>query len=57
MAEKLLVIIDNRADNTVLRALKRLLSNLQKMDVATGVFEARSPRLTEQNSGWFSQRH
>jgi superfamily II DNA/RNA helicase len=39
MAEKLPVIIDNRGDNTVVNALRRLLPNLQKMDVATGVFE------------------
>ena len=39
MAKKLPVIIDNRGDNTVLQALKRLLPNLQKMDVATGTFE------------------
>jgi hypothetical protein len=36
MAEKLPVIIDNRGDNTVVNALRRLLPNLQKMDVATG---------------------
>jgi len=40
MADKLPVIIDNRGENTVLHALQRLLPNLQKMDVATGVFEA-----------------
>jgi superfamily II DNA/RNA helicase len=39
MAEKLPVIMDNRGDNTVVNALRRLLPNLQKMDVATGVFE------------------
>ena len=39
MAEKLPVIIDNRGDNTVVNALRRLLPNLQKMDMATGVFE------------------
>ncbi len=39
MAEKLPVIIDNRGDNTVVNALRRLLPNLQKMDIATGVFE------------------
>lgn len=39
MAEKLPVIIDNRGDNTVVNALRRLLPNLQKMDVATGIFE------------------
>jgi hypothetical protein len=39
MAKKLPVIIDNRGDNKVLQALQRLLPNLQKMDIATGVFE------------------
>lgn len=39
MVEKLPVIIDNRGDNKVLRALQRLLPNLQRMDVATGMFE------------------
>ena len=39
MAEKLPVIMDNREDNTVVNALRRLLPNLQRMDVATGVFE------------------
>ena len=47
MADKLPVIIDNRGDNTVLRALQRLLPNLQKMDVATGVFEVGSLLLLE----------
>jgi len=47
MADKLPVIIDNRADNTVVKALKRLLPNLQKMDVATGVFEVGSLLLLE----------
>ena len=47
MAEKLPVIIDNRADNTVVRALQRLLPNLQQMDVATGVFEVGSFLLLE----------
>ena len=47
MAEKLPVIIDNRGDNTVLRALQRLLPSLQKMDVATGVFEVGSLLLLE----------
>ncbi len=42
MAKKLPVIIDNRKSNTVLEALKRLLPNLNKMDVATGVFEVGS---------------
>ena len=39
MAEKLPVIIDNRGDNKLLHALQRLLPNLQRMDIATGVFE------------------
>jgi hypothetical protein len=39
VAKKLPVIIDNRKDNTVLNALRKLLPNLQKMDIATGVFE------------------
>lgn len=39
MATKLPVILDNRDGNTVLNALQRLLPSLQKMDVATGVFE------------------
>lgn len=39
MAEKLPVIIDNRGNNQVVEALRKLLPNLQKMDVATGVFE------------------
>jgi len=47
MAEKLPVIIDNRGDNTVVRALQRLLPNLQRMDVATGVFEVGSFLLLE----------
>jgi superfamily II DNA or RNA helicase len=47
MAEKLPVIIDNRGDNKVLHALQRLLPNLQRMDVATGVFEVGSFLLLE----------
>ena len=47
MAEKLPVIIDNRGDNRVLGALQRLLPNLQRMDVATGVFEIGSFLLLE----------
>lgn len=47
MAEKLPVIIDNRGGNTVVNALRRLLPNLQKMDVATGVFEVGSFLLLE----------
>ncbi len=39
MAKKLPVIIDNRSGNTVLQALQQLSPNLQKMDIATGVFE------------------
>ena len=42
MAKKLPVIIDNRSGNTVLQALQKLLPNLQKMDIATGVFEVGS---------------
>jgi excisionase family DNA binding protein len=38
MAEKLPVIIDNRGENKVLHALQRFLPNLQRMDIATGVF-------------------
>ena len=47
MAEKLPVIIDNRGDNKVLHALQRLLPNLQRMDIATGVFEIGSFLLLE----------
>ena len=47
MADKLPVIIDNRGENKVLNALKRLLPNLQQMDVATGVFEIGSFLLLE----------
>ncbi|MCH8119648.1 MAG: DEAD/DEAH box helicase family protein [Planctomycetes bacterium] len=47
MAEKLPVIIDNRGENKVLNALKRLLPNLQRMDIATGVFEIGSFLLLE----------
>ncbi len=39
MAKKLPVIIDNRNDNTLLRAFQKLFLNLEKMDVATGMFE------------------
>jgi len=42
MAKKLPVIIDNRSGNTILQALQKLLPNLQKMDIATGVFEVGS---------------
>ncbi|HUU20740.1 MAG TPA: SNF2-related protein [Sedimentisphaerales bacterium] len=47
MAEKLPVIIDNRGENKVLRALQKLLPHLQKMDIATGVFEIGSFLLLE----------
>ncbi len=47
MAKKLPVIIDNRGNNTVLRALQKLLPNLPKMDIATGVFEVGSLLLLE----------
>jgi len=47
MAEKVPVIIDNRGNNTVLRALQKLLPNLRKMDIATGVFEVGSLLLLE----------
>ena len=47
MAKKLPVIIDNRNQNTVLQALQKLLPNLQKMDIATGVFEVGSLLLLE----------
>ena len=47
MAEKLPVIIDNRGNNRVLSALQRLLPNLQRIDVATGVFEIGSFLLLE----------
>ncbi len=47
MAEKLPVIIDNRGENKVLNTLKRLLPNLQRIDVATGVFEIDSFLLLE----------
>lgn len=39
MAEKLQVIIDNRGNNKVLRALQRLLPNLQKMDIMVVILE------------------
>ena len=42
MAEKLPVILDNRNNNTVLNALQKLVPSLQKLDVATGVFEVGS---------------
>ncbi len=47
MAKKLPVIIDNRNRNTVLQALQKLLPNLEKMDIATGVFEVGSLLLLE----------
>jgi len=43
MAEKLPVILDNRNDNTVLNALQKLLPSLQKIDIATGIFEVGCP--------------
>lgn len=56
MAEKLPVIIDNRGENKVLHALQRLLPNLQRMDVATGVFEIGSFLLLDEtidpHGGW-----
>ena len=36
------VILDNRNNNTVLNALQKLVPSLQKLDVATGVFEVGS---------------
>lgn len=39
MAYRIPVIIDNRGDNKVLRALEELLPHLQRMDIVTGVFE------------------
>ncbi|MHC4499096.1 MAG: phospholipase D-like domain-containing protein [Planctomycetota bacterium] len=47
MATKIPVIIDNRGNNTMLHALRRLLPNLQGMDIATGVFEVGSFLLLE----------
>jgi len=47
MPGKLPVIIDNRGNNTVLKALQKLLPNLRKMDIATGVFEIGSFLLLE----------
>jgi len=47
MAGKSPVIIDNRGDNTVVHALQGLLPNLQRMDVAIGVFEVGSFLLLE----------
>jgi len=48
MAEKVPVIIDNRGDNSLLCALRRLLPNLQKVDIGTGMFEIGSFLLLEQ---------
>jgi len=42
MTAKLPVILDNRSDNTVLNAIRKLLPSLQKLDVAAGVFEVGS---------------
>ena len=39
MSAKLPTILDNRNDNTVLNALKRLLPESKSLDVATGYFE------------------
>lgn len=39
MAEKLVVVTDNRGDNKVLNSLHSLLLNLKKMDIAAIVFE------------------
>ncbi|MGA9407427.1 MAG: helicase-related protein [Bacteroidota bacterium] len=39
MSAKLPTILDNRNDNTVLNALKRLLPESKNLDVATGYFE------------------
>ena len=47
MAEKLPVIIDNRGDNSLLYALRRLLPNLRRMDIGTGAFEIGSLLLLE----------
>ena len=47
MADKIPVIVDNRGDNTVLQALQKLAPNLEKMDIATGVFEIGSFLLPE----------
>jgi len=38
-AKKLPVIIDNRNGNTLLNALRRLLPNIETMDIAAGAFE------------------
>ncbi len=45
---KIPVIIDNRESNTVLEALKALLPGLEKMDVATGIFEVGSFLMLEE---------
>lgn len=42
MAAKLLTILDNRGDNTVLAAFRRLLPQTRQWDVATGYFEVGS---------------
>ena len=39
MSAKLPTILDNRNDNTVLNALKRLLPESKSLDVPTGYFE------------------
>ncbi len=45
---KIPVIIDNREKNTVLEALNALLPGLEKLDIATGVFEVGSFLLLEE---------
>jgi len=47
MPDKLPVIIDNRGDNKLVVALQKLLPNLRKIDIATGVFEIGSFLLLE----------
>jgi len=42
MMDKIPVIIDNHGDNKVFHALQKLLPNLQRVDIATGVFETGS---------------
>ena len=39
MSGKLPTIIDNRDENTVLSALRRLLPEVQALDIASGFFE------------------
>jgi len=47
MPDKLPVIIDDRGDNKLVVALQKLLPNLRKIDIATGVFEKGSFLLLE----------